>query len=169
MICRNTAIHLIPHSVRKRDAKQAPCHHHHWGRSKHIVAKGNVLLSGVAGVEYCLNTPLNVIFMVLQMWHEERFNDNQPNLKLLGSILVIIMKEDVLLQEVDGRYVSVGSRNAIALGHNIIWLVKACSRKIAILNMFQALYNHSFCEMQIMMMMHNTHTSWDGKPMATMG
>jgi hypothetical protein len=23
--------------------------------------------------------------------------------------------------------------------------------------------------MQIMMMMHNTHTSWDGKPMATMG
>jgi hypothetical protein len=23
--------------------------------------------------------------------------------------------------------------------------------------------------MQTMMMMHNTHTSWDGKPMATMG
>jgi hypothetical protein len=129
MICRNTAIHLIPHSVRKRDAKQAPCHHHHWGRSKHIVAKGNVLLSGVAGVEYCLNTPLNVIFMVLQMWHEECFNDNQPDLKLLGSILVIIMKEDVLLQEVDGRYVGVGSRNAIALGRNIILLVKTHNRK----------------------------------------
>jgi hypothetical protein len=40
---------------------------------------------------------------------------------------------------------------------------------VAILNMFQALYNHSFCEMQTMMMMHNTHTSWGGKPMATTG
>jgi hypothetical protein len=41
--------------------------------------------------------------------------------------------------------------------------------KIAILNMFQALYNRSFCEMQTMMIMHNTHTSWDGKPMSTTG
>ncbi len=41
--------------------------------------------------------------------------------------------------------------------------------KMAILSMFQALCNCSFCEMQTMMMMHNTHTSWDGKPMATMG
>jgi hypothetical protein len=49
MIRQNTAIHIIPHSVRKRDAKQAPCCHHHWGRSKHIVAKGNVLLSSVRG------------------------------------------------------------------------------------------------------------------------
>jgi hypothetical protein len=40
---------------------------------------------------------------------------------------------------------------------------------MAILNVFQALYNHSFCEMQTMMMMHNTHTSWDGKLMATTG
>jgi hypothetical protein len=35
------------------------------------------------------------------------------------------MKEDVLLQEADGGYIGVGSRNAIALGRNIIWLVKA--------------------------------------------
>jgi hypothetical protein len=79
MIRHNTAIHLIPHSVRKRDAKQAPCHHHHWGRSKHTIAKGNVLLSSMAGVQYCLNTPLNVIFMVLlQMWHEECFTAISP-------------------------------------------------------------------------------------------
>jgi hypothetical protein len=78
MTRHNAAIHLIPHSVRKRDAKQAPCHHHHWGRSKHIVAKGNVLLSSMAGVEYCLNTPLNVTFMVLQMLHEEHFKTISP-------------------------------------------------------------------------------------------
>jgi hypothetical protein len=79
MICHNTAIHLIPREVRKRDAKQAPCCHHHWGRSKHVVAKGNALLSSVAGAEYCLHPPLNVVFMVLQMWHEEHFYDNQPD------------------------------------------------------------------------------------------
>jgi hypothetical protein len=78
MICRNTAIHLIPHSVRKRDAKPAPCCHHHEGRSNHIVEKGNVLLSIAAGVEYCLHPPINIVFVVLQMWHEEHFYENQP-------------------------------------------------------------------------------------------
>jgi hypothetical protein len=39
------------------------------------------------------------------------------------------MKEDVLLQEAEGGYVAVGSRNVIALGRNIIWLVKARNRE----------------------------------------
>jgi hypothetical protein len=39
------------------------------------------------------------------------------------------MKEDVLLQEADGGYLGVGSSNVVALGHNIIWLVKVCDRE----------------------------------------
>jgi hypothetical protein len=67
------------------------------------------------------------------------------------------MKEDVLLQETDGGYLGVGSRNVVTLGRNIIWLVKARERETGNFSMFQALDNHSFCEMQRMMMMHNTH------------